>query len=124
MASIDERVVSMAFENAKFEAGVAQTLATLAKLSASLAQVGSVTGFAEIDKAAAKVTLEAPMSVLDKLKARLFGVGSDAGQGFSEIDKAGNKVTLEAPATAIDKFRGKLATIGVGAADSFNEIEK
>ena len=124
MASVDERVVSMSFVNAKFEAGVAQTIATLGKLNDTLAKVGAVNGLADIEKAAQKVTLQAPMSALDKLRARLGSVGAGAAEGFGEIDRAGNKVTLEAPSSAIDRLRARLGGIGDNAAAGFNEIEK
>lgn len=124
MGSIDERIVSMKFDNKQFEAGVSQTMASLSKLSASLAQVGSVTGFADIDKAAAKVTLDAPMSALDKLKARLGMVGSNAGDGFSDIEKAGSKLSLLSPFSILDKLKARLGGIGDGAAEGFADVEK
>jgi hypothetical protein len=40
MPSIDERVVSMAFENAVFEQRVAVTMATLGKLNTAIATTG------------------------------------------------------------------------------------
>jgi hypothetical protein len=40
MPSIDERVVSMAFENAVFEQRVAQTMTTLGKLNTAIATQG------------------------------------------------------------------------------------
>jgi tape measure domain-containing protein len=124
MASIDERIVSMKFDNRSFEAGVSQTMASLSKLSASLAQVGSVTGFSNIDKAAASVTLSAPMSALDKLKARLGGVGSNSADGFSAIERAGSRVTLLNPMTALDKLKARLGGIGSNAQTGFADIER
>lgn len=124
MATIDERVVSVAFNNKQFEAAVAETMKSLTKLSQSLAGVGSVTGFADIDKAAQQVTLDAPMTALDRLKAKLGMAGSGAADGFGEIERSSNKVSLLNPMTALDKLRSKLGQVGAGAADSFGEIEK
>jgi tape measure domain-containing protein len=124
MASIDERVVVMSFENAKFEASVSVTMATLAKLNASIANTGKVNALGDIEKAAQKVTLQGPMSALDKLRQRLFGASQGAEQGFSEIERAGSKVSLLNPITAIDKVRSHLSTVGVGAADGFSDIER
>jgi hypothetical protein len=95
MPSIDERIVSIAFENQVFEARVATTMATLSKLDTSIKNIGSATGLQNIEAAANKVTLQGPMSALDKLKAKLGGAGAGASEGLGEIDRAGNKVTLE-----------------------------
>jgi tape measure domain-containing protein len=125
MASIDERVVAMSFENAKFEAGVAQTMATLGKLDAAIRNIGAVNGLSNIEAAASKVTLQGPMSALDRLRAKLGMAGSNAADGFGQIDQAANKVTLEGPSSALDRLRAKFG-IGVTreAADAFSEVEK
>jgi len=125
MPSIDERIVSMAFENRVFESRVAQTMATLSKLDTTLKNMGSTSGLENIEKSANKVTLSQPMSALDKLKIKLGGAGSGAAEGLGEIDKAGNKVTLEGPSRALDNLRSKF-TRGVApeAIDSFSEVEK
>jgi tape measure domain-containing protein len=114
MPSIDERVVAMAFENAKFEAGVARTMATLTKLDASLQQIGTRNSLGDIEKSANKVTLQGPTSALDKLRARFGRVGVDAAQGMSDVEKAGNKITLAEPARAVDGLKAKLAELGGG----------
>jgi tape measure domain-containing protein len=118
MPSIDERVVAMSFENAKFEAGVAQTMATLQKLNDTIAKTGSVSGLSNIEKDAAKVTLQAPMSALDKLKAKLSTAGNT--QGFTDIEKASTKVSLLSPLTALDKLKARLGT--VADTKGFNDI--
>ena len=59
MASIDERVVSMSFDNAKFEAGVAETMATLAQAQYFAAEIGKVTGLPEMTRPRQKITFKA-----------------------------------------------------------------
>jgi tape measure domain-containing protein len=121
MPSIDERVVAMAFENTKFEVGVAQTMGSLTRLDAAIKKIGSSgSGFADIEKAAGKVTLQQPMSALDKLKARLGFVGST--KGFADIEKGANQVTLQAPMSALDKLKARLGF--VGDTRGFADIEK
>jgi tape measure domain-containing protein len=120
--SIDERVVSMAFENAKFEAGVATTMATLSKLDVAIKTIGTTSGLQNIEAQANKVTLQGPMSALDKLKAKLGMAGQGAAEGLGEIDKAGNKVTLEGPGRALDKVQGKMDQLNAGS--TFSDIEK
>jgi tape measure domain-containing protein len=124
MPSIDERIVSMAFENAKFEAGVAQTMRSLSKLDSALQSIGSKNSLADIEKAANKVTLEQPMSALDKLRARFSRAGDGAAEGFNQIERAGSRVHLTEPIQALDKVQAKTAQVGVNAADGFNEIER
>lgn len=124
MPSIDERIVSISFENRKFEASVSETMGTLSKLDSALQQVGSKNSLSDIEKSANKITLQQPMSALDRLKTRLFGAGTGAQQGMSDIEKAGNKVTLDQPLTALDKLRSATAEVGSDATRGFGEIEQ
>jgi tape measure domain-containing protein len=124
VASIEERIVSMVFENAKFEAGVAKSMDTLKKFNESLGKTGQTTAFSDIDKAANKVSLSGPMSALDKLRSRLGGAGQGAAEGMGQIEQAGNKVTLEAPLSALDRVQSRVGNVGANAADGFNEIER
>jgi hypothetical protein len=112
MPSIDERVVAMAFENAKFETNLAKTMVSLAKLDTALQSIGSKNSLGDIEKAASKISLAQPMSALDKLKAKFSNAGSGAAQGFSDIDKAGNKVTLEQPINALNKVQAAVGSVG------------
>src|SRR3954462_616524 len=122
MPSIDERVVAMSFENQVFESRVATTMATLSKLDTAVKNIGGATGFDKIEASASKVTLERPMSALEKLKAKFGGAGAEAAQGLGEIDRAGNKVTLEGPAPAGAKLQGKMGQLSAGT--TFTDIEK
>lgn len=119
MASIDDRIVSISFDNAKFEAGVAKTLLTLAKLNDNLKKVGTESGLENIEKSASKVTLSAPISALDKLKAKLhFG---ESGRAFGSLEAESGKVTLSGASGAIDKLKSKLAFPEAGKA--FGDIQ-
>ena len=122
MPSIDERIVSMAFENQVFESRIATTMTTLTKLDTAIKNIGSTSGLQNIEAAANKVTLQQPMSALDKLKTKLSGAGTGAAQGFGDIDRAGNKVTLEGPSRAVDKLQGKMGQLSAGS--TFTDIEK
>lgn len=124
-ASIDERIVAMGFENDVFEQRAAQTLTTLGKLSTALKDFSSVSvgsGFDNIEKAGNKVTLQGPMSALDKLRAKLGGAGQGAAEGLGEIEKASSKVTLEGTNRAIDKTQAHMAQLSAGS--TFTDIEK
>src|SRR3954467_7921066 len=115
MPSIDERVVAMAFENQVFETRVSQTISTLGKLDTAVKNISGAKGLEDIEKAGNKVTLNAPMSALDKLKAKLGRSGEGATQGFNDIERASNKVTLEGTGRAIDKTQSKLDHLGAGS---------
>jgi tape measure domain-containing protein len=121
MPSIDERVVSMAFENSVFESRVAVTMTTLSKLNSAIAKTGTgPNGLENIEKSANKVTLEAPMSALDKLKARLGR--TNAGTTFTDMERASDKVTLEQPSRALDNLKNKLDRTDAGT--TFTDMEK
>jgi tape measure domain-containing protein len=120
VATIDERVVAMSFENQVFEQRAAQTMTTLGKLKEALASIGNAKGLDDIEKSANKVTLAAPMSALDKLKSKL-GRGIDS-KPIEDIEKSGAKVSLEQPNKAIDKTQAKLDHLSAGG--TFDDIEK
>src|SRR3954447_10915146 len=106
MPSIDERIVSMAFENKVFEQRIAVTMATLAKLDTTIKSIGNTNGLDKIEAQASKVTLQAPMSALDKLKAKL---GFDtAPAAFASLENASAQTTFAAPLSALDKLKAKL----------------
>lgn len=109
MASIDERVVKMTFDNAKFEAGVAKTMATLSKLNKTIQSLGTTNGLASIQKAANQVDLSGLSGNIDKLKANLASVGGTT--SFSEVEGAANKVTFGPFTTAIEGIKSRLSTL-------------
>jgi tape measure domain-containing protein len=120
MASIDERVVAMSFENARFEANVATSLSSLGKLDTAIGNIGKVNGLASLEASSNKVTLQGPMSALDKLRQKL-GM-TNAGTTFTDIEKASDKVSMTEPMTALDKLQQKLG--GVSAGTTFTDMEK
>jgi len=73
MSSVDDRVVGMKFDNAQFEAGVKQTLASLQALNKSLMMEGATKGFSEVSAAAQHVQLghiaESVDNIASKFKA-------------------------------------------------------
>jgi hypothetical protein len=122
-ASVDERIVSMAFENAKFEKNIAQTMASLKKLDALIKSMNGTTGLENLEKAGNKVTLNQPVKALGKVKAEAANVGAGGADGLNKIEQAGEKVTLEQPVKALGKVKAETANVGKDAANSMNEIE-
>jgi len=73
MSSVDNRVVNMQFNNAQFQSGVAQTMASLDALNKSLKLEGAAKGFHDLDAAANKTNLNplaaGVQAIADKFKA-------------------------------------------------------
>ena len=67
---IDEKVVSMQFDNKRFEQGVATTMSTLDKLKQKLNFSGATKGFEEIDAASKKVNMSALGDGIEAVRAK------------------------------------------------------
>lgn len=65
--TVDERVLSMDFDNARFEANVKTSMSTLDRLKKALNFDGVGKGFANIEKAASKITIEPLSQAVDKV---------------------------------------------------------
>jgi len=104
-ASIEERVVSIKFDNSKFEANVRTTMASLADLKKSMDFSGSIKALSELDAAGKNIGnlkfdnkqfLESVQSTIggaNKLKSELKFDGVT--KSLSELDAAGKSVKLE-----------------------------
>lgn len=78
MATVDDRVVSMAFENSKFESGVKTTLSSLDRLKAALKFGDAGRGLSGISAAAKRTDLSPITRGLDAINAK-FGALRVAG---------------------------------------------
>lgn len=78
MASVDNRVVAMNFENSKFESGVTKTLGTLAKLKQALLFQGSAQGLQQVESQLNNTNLGRLGSAIEGLSAK-FGALRIAG---------------------------------------------
>ena len=76
MASVDNKIVNMKFNNKQFEDGISTTLATLGKLKTGLNMTDAAKSFDDVEKAANKVTLKGIEKSLDVLTSRFstFGI--------------------------------------------------
>lgn len=113
MSSIDERVVRMSFDNARFEQGVSQTLASLQKLKNGLKLDGAAKGLSDIQAAGQKVDLKHVADGVD---------------GIASKFKAMSVVAVSALATVASTITSKLTsavnsfTLGP-ILDGFHEYE-
>lgn len=87
MSTIDERVVSMKFDNAQFEQGAKQSIGTLDNLNKSLKLEGATKGLNDVANSASKLNLgsvgNAVQTVAGKFSAlSTIAMGALAGIGF------------------------------------------
>ena len=67
---VDDRVVSLQFDNKKFEANVSTTMSTLDKLKAKLSFKGAEKGLENISASASKVNMSGLGSGVDAVQAK------------------------------------------------------
>lgn len=67
---VDQRVVEMRFDNAKFEKNVQQSINSLNALNESLKFEGAEKGFAEVEKASEKVDFDRMTTALETLTGK------------------------------------------------------
>lgn len=85
MASIDNRVVSMVFDNKKFEENASTTISTLGRLKQSLNFSGAAKGFEDISAAASRVTLGGIGAAVDNISNKFNAMGAVAASVINNI---------------------------------------
>lgn len=125
--SIDEKIVSIKFNNAQFEAGIKTTMSTLDGLKKSLNFEAGIKAFGDLDAAGKKVAppkfdgtafnngVQTTISATNKLKDNLKFDG--AVKGLQDLDNAGKKVNLKLDA---ETFRASAKAI----VDSANNVKQ
>lgn len=116
---IDERVVSMRFDNKQFEKGVSETMKTLEKFEASLKFDGSVKGLENISKAADKIDLSKLTDSASKIEmqfdAMSIAVITTIAKIVSAAEDAGAKIvkslTIDQITSGFDKYTQKTAAV-------------
>lgn len=90
--SVDERVVSMKFDNGQFEEGAKESMSTIDKLLAKLKLTDSAEGFSNLDKAAKGIDLsgissgvDAAASKFNALETMAVGALLSIGRQVSEL---------------------------------------
>lgn len=91
MTSIDQKVVSMVFDNSKFQGAVTNTLSMLQKLTQALKLDKAANGFGDINKAAKNVDLSTIGSKLDSLNGKFTGL---QGVGTGALMAIGNQAVM------------------------------
>lgn len=113
---IEEKVVSMKFDNAQFEKGASTTISTLESLQKSLKLDGAVNGLKGLSDAAKNISLDRLGTSVDNLRGKFEGMGAVAtgiliGIGTKAADLA---------VSMAQKFGNSLIS---GAKEGFGEYE-
>ena len=82
---VDNRVVSMQFDNKRFEKNVSDSLSTLDKLKKSLKLDGATKGLQEVDAAAKKVDFSGMSKAVDTVNSRFSALSVMAVTALANI---------------------------------------
>lgn len=104
MSGIDDRIVSIKFDNSGFERKIAETIASLDKLRDSLDFSGALSSFAAMNAAADNVNLA--------------GVGAS----LDQVNAAANNVNMSHLSTAIDSINSKFSAMGAIAFTAIQHV--
>ena len=96
---IEERIVSMEFNNSSFEKNVKASMSTLEKLKQSLNFKGATKGLESIEKASSKVSFAPMNSAIDGVKVQFSGLQIAAATAMANITNsvvnAGKRIANE-----------------------------
>ena len=85
MNTVDNRVVSMEFDNKKFESNIQTSIKSLKNLDESLLLKNASKGFSEAEKAASKVSLDPLAKAIDNINNKFSLLGTVADQTIRNI---------------------------------------
>lgn len=119
MSSVDNRVVNMQFNNAQFEAGVAQTLRSLEALNKGLKLEGATKGLQDLGSAGKSVDLshveKGVQSIADKFKAMsvigITALASIAHQAISTGTQLVKSLTIDPIQSGFKEYETNLNSI-------------
>ena len=113
---IDEKVVSMKFDNKQFESNVSTTMSTLDKLKAKLNFSGASKGLEQINTAANKVDMKGMSNAIETVQMKLSAMqvvgvtalANIANQAVEAGKKMVNGLTLEPVLTGYQEYKTQL----------------
>lgn len=128
--TVDDRVVSLTFDNESFERRVGETLDSLDELTKGLQLAGAANGFANVETAAGKVNLAPLKAQADGVSASFANVNESAtnikldalsqqmqgvSDGFTNIKTAASQLDMSPMANQIDGIASKFTAMGAVA---------
>lgn len=126
--SVDERVVQMEFDNAKFEAGAKQTMSTLEKLKEALSFDKSVGGLGKISEAVGNFNFHPIENSVEAVNTKfsametiaigaLLKIGSQAVSTGEQLIKS---MSVDQISAGWDKFAKKTTSVGTLISQGFD----
>lgn len=110
MSNIDDKVVSITFDNARFESKLSQTIKSLDNLNKTLQFKGVEKGFGDISRAADKVNVSK--------------MASSAERSLASITRAAAGVSFSKMADGIQSINSKFSTMGAVAFTTIQSITR
>ena len=118
---VEERVVSLQFDNKRFESNVSQSMSTLDKLKQKLNLKGASKGLEEVDAAAKKVDMKGLASNVETVSAKFSALDVIGATALANITnsavEAGKKIlsalTIDPVKTGLQEYETKMNAIQV-----------
>lgn len=119
MSSVDNRVVNMQFDNAKFEQGVKTTLASLEALNKGLKMEGATKGLNDIDDAAKRFSLQGIGQAVDSITSKFSALSivgitaliNIANQAFTTGRQMVSSLTVDPIHSGLQEYETNLNSI-------------
>ena len=119
MNTVDNRVVSMEFDNKKFEDNIQTSIKSLKNLDESLLLKNASKGFTEAEKAAAKVSLDPLAKAIDNINNKFSLLGTVADQTIrnivNRVEAAGEKIiktfTLDPIKSGMQEYETQIESV-------------
>lgn len=109
MANVDDRIVSLKFDNLSFQKNVEATIQSLEKLKTSLNFTGTSKGFTDLAASSKKVDMTQLADSVDKVSQKFSAMGAIAFAALSNItNKAINSGEALAKSLSLDQVLGGL----------------
>lgn len=119
MSTIDERIVRMQFDNAKFQSGISTTLASLSRLNEGLQFNNASKGFINIQNGIKKISFSSITDQLDGVKASMSALEV---VGFTVIQRLTNKA-MDAFGTVWANTIGQIKSGGISRAMNLEQAQ-
>lgn len=119
MNTVDNRVVSMEFDNKKFEDNIQTSIKSLKNLDESLLLKNASKGFSEAEKAASKVSLDPLAKAIDNINNKFSLLGTVADQTIrnvvNRVEAAGEKIiktfTLDPVKSGMQEYETQIESV-------------
>lgn len=127
MSSVDERVVKMEFDNARFENGVKDSMNTIKNLEVSLRNLDDTeVSFDQIQRAADGMKLDAIVDRVDKINSRFSMMGIVGGTAIAKITNSAMNILgggLQKLTSGIEQAWNTITTGGMQRAQNIEQAK-